>query len=200
MFRMRGQNVFGGGILGILGGALLAFALWQAPAGAQEAAFDQPNQNPAFIGGAGSMPGRPISTSASANENKSNLKHWSNFSHGSTKPTFLRVPAGTVTGNGKLHYSRPQCVAPGQTTASKPSGNGMVKRYLAYNVPAGHFVKKNQCSVSTASTPAPAPSKRKSSSNHVPVLSYSKHHGAIITHYVPHSQTSNAVAFYSSYH
>ncbi|MBX9573761.1 MAG: hypothetical protein K2X77_32995 [Candidatus Obscuribacterales bacterium] len=203
MIRIHVKEGKGRGILGLLSGALVAFALSLAPANAQEAAFDQPQMNPAFVGGAGSMPGRPISTSATATENKSNLKHWSTFSHGSTKSIFRRVPAGTATGSGKLHYSRPQCVAPGQTTASKQNG-GMVKRYLAYNVPAGHYMKKSTAptaSVSTSSSTA-APAK-KASSNKIPVLSYSKHSGvSIVTGHVTRSHHASAgtVAFYSSYH
>ena len=200
MSRIYGLSGTGGRILGLLGGALVAVVISVAPSSAQEAAFDQPNQNPAFIGGAGNMPGRPLSTSATACENKSNLKHWSTFSRGSSK-MFRCVPAGTATGDGKRHYSNPTCVAPGQTSINKQSG-GAVKRYLAYNVPAGHFVKKsvtapiNAPIVASSSTPT-----RAKKSNKIAVLSYSQHPGVtIVTGHVSHAHPSRSVAFYSSYH
>jgi hypothetical protein len=186
-------------ILGVISGAMCAFALSIAPSSAQEAAFDQPNQNPAFIGGAGNMPGRPLSTSASASENKSNLKHWSSFSRGSSK-MFRCVPAGTVTGNGKSYYSRPTCVAPGQTSV-KQNNSGPVKRYLAYNVPAGHFAKKSKASASASTAVSSAAPAKKSAPSQVAVLSYSKHPGVtIVTGHVAHSRPTHAVACYSSYH
>lgn len=197
VIRIHRHNA-GKAVLGLISGALFSCALAIAPCSAQEAAFDQPNQNPAYIGGAGSMPGRPLSTSASASENKSNLKHWSSFSRGSGK-MFRCVPAGTVTGNGKSYYSRPTCVAPGQTSV-KQNSSGPVKRYLAYNVPAGHFAKKSSVSSLAPSVVLSAPVK-KAAQNKIAVLSYSKHPGVtIVTGHVAHSRPTSTVACYSSYH
>lgn len=198
VIRIHRHNV-GKPILGLISGALCAIALSVAPSFAQEAAFDQPNQNPAYIGGAGNMPGRPLSTSASASENKSNLKHWSSFSRGSSK-MFRCVPAGTVSGNGKSYYSRPTCVAPGQTSVRQNS-SGPVKRYLAYNVPAGHFAKKSAPSASASTLVSSAAPAKKNASNKIAVLSYSQHSGVtIVTGHVAHSRPTHAVACYSSYH
>lgn len=178
----------------IVGGISIISALAVSPAHAQEAAFIAPEQNPAFIGGAGSMPGRPITTSTAASENRSNLKHWQTFSRGG-QPMFVRVPAGTVTAKGQSHYRRPNCVAPGQTSLARPSGNGMVKRYLAYNVPPATASKPK-----VIASVAPVSNKVRATQSHsdVPVLSYSGR-SAVVTGSVRQSPRHTAIAFYHSY-
>lgn len=118
------------------------------PAKAQDVAFDAPAAHTAGTSVAPHNQSvqqrnlQPISTSA-ASENHSNLKHWSRFSNSSAKPLFVRVPAGTKTKATVSRYVRPQWIEPGK--ACQPANQcqkGPVKRYLAYNVPAGSFTRK----------------------------------------------------------
>lgn len=186
----------GGRLMPVVGGGVLSLMIAAiAPASAQEAAFDDPKQNPAFVGGAGTMPGRPLSTSAAVGT-KSNLRHWQAFSQGS-KSAFLRVPAGTVLkGTEKnTHYTKPRHIQIGQNKEDKKGS--VVRRYLAYNLPAGAYLKQSSTAASSTK-PSKAGKSSKQSSGLVPVLSYSGH-----TSYISHSASSakaTPISFYASYH
>jgi len=181
---------------------LIAF-LAGTRAQAQDAAFDSGN---AYTGGAGQLPGthpqrspQPLSTSA-ASENQSNLKHWSRFSS-SAKPMFVRVPAGTKMQSTASHYVRPQWVEPGKAPASKTeSQKGPVKRYLAYNIPAGSFTKKQ---TPGAQLPVLRPATAKKSSTRpalMHVLSYGSKTGEITKTAVPaHRHPHTYVSCYARY-
>lgn len=182
------------------------------PVMAQEAAFDS-NPNSATAGTLGQAPRaqhntQPISSCAGA-ENGSNLKNWSRFSQSASRPMFVRVPAGTkMPGQSASHYARPQCVAPGRAPQPQANQAGPVRRYLAYNVPAGHFVKKSQ--PAAAAIPARSVAAKKVApaavavarkpATHIQVLGYGKG-GQVTSSYMPISHKGHvAIACYPRYH
>lgn len=186
---------------------LLAVLSCASGVSAQEAALDtatHPHAAPA-------LSSQPVPVGpALGNEHQSNLRHWNQFSHSSSKPFFKKVPAGTRHFDAKSHYVKPQCIEAGKVPPGTPqqAQNGAVKRYLAYNVPAGAFVKKQPLTapvqpkgaVAPRKTAAPKKTTIKSDPALVEVLSYG-HKGEVKTHYVPrrlHHRT--AVSSYSFYY
>ena len=178
------------------------------PAMCQEAAFDADPHSSTSMGPSPiTHHSQPISAAAGA-ENASNLKNWSRFSNSASRPMFVRVPAGTkMPGNSKSHYVRPQCVGAGSQPAQTQPQNGPVRRYLAYNVPAGHFIKKSQqtgTNGSVASAPvrvahAKPVAVKKAAPTHIQVLGYGKG-GSVTSTYVPISGHHRvAVACYHRY-
>lgn len=188
---------------------ILAFALAGA-AFAQEAALETESgslHSHQGVGQHGQL--QPVSSS-SASENKSNLKHWTQFSHSSSKPFFVKVPAGTkVAAASPARYLRPQHLEAGKVQALPAQDpNAPSKRYLAYNVPAGAFVKKKQVSppVLAQKTPASKPASKNNGQTAptiavVQVLSYGHKPGQIKAHYVPaHRHQRPVVSSYSTYY
>ena len=192
-------------------GFLVAAIFSLSPVNAQDAAFDAPGASPAYTGGAGMMPGsslikstRPMSTSAAA-ENKSNLRHWQSFTQASSSPQFVRVPAGMLPMGAQktTHYRMPKHILPG--TKAEKRGGAVVKRYLAYNLPAGAFVKQSKPAAShvafsgnSSANSAKNSGASKSSSHYTSgsVLSYSAHSaGVIINSAVPRHS-----GVYATYH
>lgn len=193
-------------------------ALAALPASAQDAAFDAETHNPTSPGMGKHQiqhSNQPIST-AQGGEVKSNLKNWSRFSTSSNRPLFVRVPAGSQSSASSVsHYARPQHFEAGKApVANTEHSTGPVKRYLAFNVPAGAFAKKNVVSPvkgssttsknAVGSIPA-APGKRiviKHAPTHVQILGYGHKSGEVTTSYLPisHHSARTTIACYPRYH
>lgn len=187
------------------------FLMSAAPVMAQEAAFDQPSAPFGGGSGLGTLPGQhpkqlqPLSSSP-AQETRSNLRHWSRFSQNSAQPMFVRVPAGSKAATcGESHYIRPQCIQPGtvKQVAQAQSKSGAVRRYLAYNVPPGAFVRKATTSsnkIAIASKTSTTSSKKKLSSQTI-ILGYGNKPGEITYSIAPKSvSTATAISCYPRYH
>lgn len=176
-----------------------------SPVLAQDAAFDLPPANAA--------PSQPkvASPMTGSAENHDNMRHWSRFSSSNARPTFVRVPAGTkVPSSAPSHYVRPQWVQAGKAPVEASQNKGPVKRYLAFNIPAGAYAKKSSTTSTNGagSQPAPTNSAKKlaPSMKHVPthvqILGYGRKSGEITSTYIPvthHSARAAAFACYPRY-
>lgn len=184
------------------------------PVQAQEAAFDLP---PAGLAANLSLPAqapaapqqhlsanpRPVSSSAAA-ENQTNLRHWSRFSS-SAKTSFIRVAPGTkCKGAAVSHYVRPRCVEAGKLPVQQVQNQkGPVKRYLAYNIPAGSCGKLTAPAAAKPSHPQQVQASKKASPKKhvgVPVLSYGAKSGEVTYSVIsPMVPSGTAISCYSRY-
>jgi len=182
---------------------LLSFtALLASPVLAQDAAFDvqAPSSN---------APMQPRVAGPMTGENQNNMRHWSRFSSSAARPMFVRVPAGTkVEASAPSHYVRPNWVQPGKAAVEAGAqSKGPVKRYLAFNIPAGAYAKKIAASSNNAPTQVIGGAKKvvnsvKRMPTHVQILGYGKKTGEITSTYIPanhHSARAAAIACYPRY-
>ncbi len=185
--------------------SLLGFAaLLASPAMAQDAAFDvqAPSSN-------APMQPKVAGPMAGGAENQNNMRHWSRFSSSTARPMFVRVPAGTkVEASAPTHYVRPNWVQPGKAPVDAAAQNkGPVKRYLAFNIPAGAYAKKSGSSSTSTPTQVIGSAKKvaisaKRTPTHVQILGYGKKTGEITSTYIPanhHSARAAAIACYPRY-
>ncbi len=188
-------------------GLLFLLIVAVLPAKAQDAAFDQERAS----GAKPHASNQQMAVSASG-DNKSNLRHWNRFSTASARPLFQRVPAGTrPQGAAVSRYVRPKLVAPGSAVKQdEKKTNGPVRRYLAYNLPAGAFAKKNavqssptgvqvKSAVAKIQKPQAHKTRKSQSGNKVAVWGYGSKSGEVVYSMVPASRSQH-ISCYTSYH
>ncbi|MBX9689294.1 MAG: DUF370 domain-containing protein, partial [Candidatus Obscuribacterales bacterium] len=92
------------------------------------------------------------------------------------------------------------CIEPGKLKQTATAKSGPVKRYLAYNVPAGAFVATKTI-LPPKSQPLKPIKKAQPQHNEAVIMSYGRKSGEI-TYSVAHARPcrSGAISYYPSYH